>query len=100
MTNTYGIRSQNRMRMSLTSNSRRLGEKDLTTDRKEAMLEEASVATMEGELSASCHWKRKVAAVSTMQMRSAYWTPVDQPYLVISQPPTSGPTSMGMRRTM
>src|ERR1041385_8275699 len=34
ITKAYGIRSQNRIRMSLTSNSRKVGENEFTTARK------------------------------------------------------------------
>src|SRR2546425_4575147 len=84
--------------MSLTSNSRRAGEKDLTTPKK------FPTDTRTCEIEDSCesamnHCATAVAALKTMQPSKANCTPSTQPYRFTSQPPAKGPSIIGTRRT-
>ncbi len=70
MTNAYGSRSQKRMRISLTSNSRSVGLNDFTTPKK-VMPDLVEIDSLSALGSAMNHWKTAVATLRTMQPSSA-----------------------------
>jgi len=98
-TKTYGMRSQKRIRMSLTSSSRRAGEKVLTTPKNFALGRRSRL--LPGRFSfenepLKCH--RQQTQQNAAEKR--VFDSAVQPNRVINQPPIKGPNIIGTRRTM